>query len=156
MIQSAKLTIHHPNSAFRRIFNQWLLLISWKALPLRPVISFSVINYVVSMRLPRVSDESHFVLSKQCKSLIEVWACKREHSSVGLEHLPYKQRVGGSTPSAPTIFYAEVAQLVEHNLAKVGVASSSLVFRSIRSVRITVSTQDSQSCNRGSIPLPST
>ena len=23
-------------------------------------------------------------------------------SSVGLEHLPYKQRVGGSTPSAPT------------------------------------------------------
>ena len=26
----------------------------------------------------------------------------REHSSVGLEHLPYKQRVGGSTPSAPT------------------------------------------------------
>ncbi len=25
-----------------------------------------------------------------------------EHSSVGLEHLPYKQRVGGSTPSAPT------------------------------------------------------
>ena len=25
-----------------------------------------------------------------------------EHSSVGLERLPYKQRVGGSTPSAPT------------------------------------------------------
>ena len=64
---------------------------------------------------------------------------------------------GGSNPSSPTlIFYAEVAQLVEHNLAKVGVASSSLVFRSICSVRITVSTQDSQSCNRGSIPLPST
>ena len=28
------------------------------------------------------------------------------------------------------IFFAEIAQLVEHNLAKVGVASSSLVFRS--------------------------
>ena len=28
------------------------------------------------------------------------------------------------------INYAEIAQLVEHNLAKVGVASSSLVFRS--------------------------
>ena len=28
------------------------------------------------------------------------------------------------------ITYAEIAQLVEHNLAKVGVASSSLVFRS--------------------------
>ena len=27
--------------------------------------------------------------------------------------------------------FAEIAQLVEHNLAKVGVASSSLVFRSI-------------------------
>ena len=33
---------------------------------------------------------------------------------------------------APTFFgcFAEIAQLVEHNLAKVGVASSSLVFRS--------------------------
>ena len=30
---------------------------------------------------------------------------------------------------------AEIAQLVEHNLAKVGVASSSLVFRSKRSLR---------------------
>ncbi len=28
-------------------------------------------------------------------------------------------------------YFAEIAQLVEHNLAKVGVASSSLVFRSI-------------------------
>ncbi len=27
---------------------------------------------------------------------------KREHSSVGLEHLPYKQRVRGSNPCAPT------------------------------------------------------
>lgn len=27
---------------------------------------------------------------------------KREHSSVGLEHLPYKQRVMGSNPFAPT------------------------------------------------------
>ena len=27
-------------------------------------------------------------------------------------------------------YFAEIAQLVEHNLAKVGVASSSLVFRS--------------------------
>ena len=28
---------------------------------------------------------------------------KREFSSVGSEHLPYKQRVGGSNPSTPTI-----------------------------------------------------
>ena len=27
----------------------------------------------------------------------------REHSSVGLEHLPYKQRVRGSNPCAPTM-----------------------------------------------------
>ena len=26
----------------------------------------------------------------------------REHSSAGLEHLPYKQRVTGSNPVAPT------------------------------------------------------
>ena len=31
------------------------------------------------------------------------------------------------------IYNAEIAQLVEHNLAKVGVASSSLVFRSTHS-----------------------
>ncbi len=31
-------------------------------------------------------------------------------------------------------FHAEIAQLVEHNLAKVGVASSSLVFRSKKRV----------------------
>ena len=29
------------------------------------------------------------------------------------EHLPYKQRVGGSIPSSSTIYYAGVAQLVE-------------------------------------------
>ena len=28
---------------------------------------------------------------------------KREFSSVGSEHLPYKQRVGGSNPSTPTV-----------------------------------------------------
>ena len=32
---------------------------------------------------------------------------------------------------------AEIAQLVEHNLAKVGVASSSLVFRSEKVIRST-------------------
>ena len=74
------------------------------------------------------------------------------------EHLPYKQRVTGSSPfrvanfasvaqlveqrtenprvigSIPiggTIFYADVAHLVERHLAKVEVASSSLVIRSI-------------------------
>ncbi len=32
------------------------------------------------------------------------------------------------------VFFAEIAQLVEHNLAKVGVGSSSLLFRSISSL----------------------
>ena len=38
------------------------------------------------------------------------------------------------TFAIPSGKYAEVAQLVEHNLAKVGVASSSLVFRSKKQV----------------------
>ena len=29
----------------------------------------------------------------------------RAFSSAGSEHLPYKQRVGGSNPSTPTILY---------------------------------------------------
>ena len=37
---------------------------------------------------------------------------------------------GGSNPSPPTYIFAAIAQLVEHDLAKVGVASSSLVCRS--------------------------
>ena len=48
------------------------------------------------------------------------------------------ERHAGSSPVLGTFFFvkkessvAEIAQLVEHNLAKVRVASSSLVFRSI-------------------------
>lgn len=40
-----------------------------------------------------------------CNIKINNYLCNRisrVHSSVGLEHLPYKQRVGGSTPSEPT------------------------------------------------------
>ena len=40
------------------------------------------------------------------------------------------ERHAGSSPVLGTILTAEIAQLVEHNLAKVRVASSSLVFRS--------------------------
>ena len=39
------------------------------------------------------------------------------------------ERHAGSSPVLGTILNAEIAQLVEHNLAKVRVASSSLVFR---------------------------
>ena len=41
---------------------------------------------------------------KFCERQKSSYLCrqKRELSSAGLEHLPYKQRVGGSNPSAPT------------------------------------------------------
>ena len=46
-----------------------------------------------------------------------------------------KKRKKFANPENCRIFvvpFAEIAQLVEHDLAKVGVASSSLVFRSIK------------------------
>ena len=50
-------------------------------------------------RVNRVSVDSNFVEVERSAvpSLSE-----REFSSAGLEHLPYKQRVGGSNPSTPT------------------------------------------------------
>ena len=56
---------------------------------------------------------------------------------------------------------AEIAQLVEHNLAKVGVASSSLVFRSKAARMVeSVDTKDLKSCEHcvraGSSPARST
>ena len=43
---------------------------------------------------------------------LNVFQCeKRAFSSAGSEHLPYKQRVGGSNPSTPTNSYGSVAQL---------------------------------------------
>ena len=50
----------------------------------------------------------------------------REHSSVGLEHLPYKQRVGGSTPSAPTKAFSILRRLFSCIYGMVLVESSRL------------------------------
>ena len=44
--------------------------------------------------------DSDFVEEENLQS--QAILTKRELSSAGLEHLPYKQRVGGSNPSAPT------------------------------------------------------
>ena len=48
---------------------------------------------------------------------LNVFQCeKRAFSSAGSEHLPYKQRVGGSNPSTPTklnIDFGRLAQLVQ-------------------------------------------
>ena len=55
--------------------------------------------------------------------------------------------------------YEKIAEKLQKNLEvkKKCVPLQSQTIRTIsRSVRITVSTQDSQSCNRGSIPLPTT
>ena len=79
------------------------------------------------------------------KRLTKVWAQSGSLAQLG-EHLPYKQRVIGSSPITPTIYnfgdrlykkacfrkFAGVAQLVEHCLAKAVVASSSLVSRSTK------------------------
>ena len=48
-------------------------------------------------------------------------------------HFLWKKAYVGSSPTSSTIF-AEVAQLVEHDLAKVRVAGSNPVFRSRMSV----------------------
>ena len=47
------------------------------------------------------------------------------------EHLPYKQGVTGSSPVVPTTLCGN-GSVVERHLAKVNVASSNLVSRSIR------------------------
>ena len=55
------------------------------------------------------------------------------HSSSGLGHRPFTAVTGVRTPYGTPLSsrdVAGIAQLVEHNLAKVGVASSSLVSRS--------------------------
>ena len=54
-----------------------------KCLPLHPVISFSVINYVVSMRRPRVSGEVSFlfILSPQ---YLQVCHKYTTHVTIGL------------------------------------------------------------------------
>lgn len=51
----------------------------------------------------------NFFIKKVAEKILVLHICtpkrrgKREFSSVGSEHLPYKQRVGGSNPSTPTI-----------------------------------------------------
>ena len=47
-----------------------------------------------------------------------------------VEHNLAKVRVAGSSPVFRSLINAKVAQLVEHDLPKVGVAGSSPVFRS--------------------------
>ena len=69
-----------------------LLTRAEKCLPLHSVISFSVINYVVMMRHPRVSDEVSFCFigvlptvihnTLQVRQIQQMRAAKREHAFV--------------------------------------------------------------------------
>ena len=43
-----------------------------------------------------------FARIKKCPYLCNAFEARRALSSAGSERLPYKQRVGGSNPSAPT------------------------------------------------------
>ena len=47
-------------------------------------------------------EDFSFLISQLLVVPLQPQKRKRAFSSVGLEHLPYKQRVGGSNPSTPT------------------------------------------------------
>ena len=87
---------------------------------------------------------------------------KREHSSVGLEHLPYKQRVGGSTPSAPTKkalqFYCEAFFIIprtqRHAISGNFLHATSVAFSTPYYVAITALAHNSPS-PRQNLPKPS-
>ena len=53
-----------------------------------------------------MTSEKQFQTPKKIFAVISqslsLHSAKREFSSAGSEHLPYKQRVGGSNPSTPT------------------------------------------------------
>ncbi len=73
-------------------------------------------------------------LSVFCASVNNPWATKKSKKTCKkvckFKFLPYICSPVQRESSLKRNFFAEIAQLVEHDLAKVGVASSSLVFRS--------------------------
>ena len=54
------------------------------------------------MLIFKQKQEENLVVSDKTCNFAPAFENKRAFSSVGLEHLPYKQRVGGSNPSTPT------------------------------------------------------
>ena len=58
----------------------------------------------------RIKNVFYLCNPKRKRGVAKVFKSKRELSSVGSERLPYKQRVGGSTPSAPTKFSHKVLE----------------------------------------------
>ena len=68
--------------------------------------SMSICRNPLQQRVSRKIRENTMKCEKASTQLIEgqsvIKTKKRELSSAGLEHLPYKQRVDGSIPPAPT------------------------------------------------------
>ena len=54
------------------------------------------------MLIFKQKQEKNLAVSDKTCNFAPAFENKRAFSSVGLEHLPYKQRVGGSNPSTPT------------------------------------------------------
>ena len=51
--------------------------------------------------------QKSFVVSLEVRTFASLLRKQRAFSSAGSEHLPYKQRVGGSNPSTPTLNIGE-------------------------------------------------
>ena len=93
-------------------------------------------------RVNKVSVDSNFIEVERSAvpSLSE-----REFSSAGLEHLPYKQRVGGSNPSTPTKSRRQF--LLSSFFVFVDESGQSVAFR-VTSLRVAIV------CCRKSLSLP--
>ena len=80
------------------------------SLVIKNIICHSVIKYSYT-RGPSTNKFSKNFSKKIWRIKNNVYLCnpkrKREHSSAGLEHLPYKQGVTGSNPVAPTILRSQ-------------------------------------------------
>ena len=80
----------------------------------------------------------HFFIPNICRNKNFIYLCTRKRKQCNnaevaqlVEHNLAKVRVAGSSPVFRSLLNAKVAQLVEHDLPKVGVAGSSPVFRSL-------------------------
>ena len=71
-----------------------------------------------------------YLQSQKRKAFLENFASNHAKIAQLVEHNLAKVRVAGSSPVFRSLLNAKVAQLVEHDLPKVGVAGSSPVFRS--------------------------
>ena len=79
----------HPSSQFKKDVKRIKIVI---ALPLTPPFNFFL----------NIFSAENLQIRKNGSTFASLSERKRAFSSAGSEHLPYKQRVGGSNPSTPT------------------------------------------------------